>query len=392
LQRACHECAPRWLRALRRGAVLAGLFLLALAPVSGRTQEADPYTTMVKVDATADSPAAAREAARINGQRRALAEITDRLSGGSGAAKLTKLDDKAITDLVQSFEVSNEKMSAVRYLADYTFHFRPQQVQRVFRNAGITLSAEQGKETTSDAAKAAGKPVLLLPVYQRGTEAVLWEEPNPWRDAWAQSPAPSGPVPLAVPLGDIGDVGAIDAAKARAGDAEALAAVARRNDTEDAIVALATPRGPPDRPAGIDIVLRRYRAGRLVDTHPQALAAHPGEAEADFLRRTVAAVAADIESGWKKEPPPRYDQQGSLTAVLPISGLEDWVKVRDRLSGAPTIRKVALVALSRQEATIEIDYLGSIDQLKQTLAGLSLDLVKGDPTWRLARSDTPASQ
>src|SRR5262249_23772346 len=148
----------------------------------------------------------------------------------------------------------------------------------------------------SDAAKVAGKPVLILPVYQRGTEAVLWEEPNPWRDAWAQSPAPSGPVPLSVPLGDIGDVGAIDAAKARAGDAEALAAVARRNDTEDAIVALATPRGPPDRPAGIDIALRRYRAGRLVDTHPQALAANSGEAEADFLRRAVAAVAADIES------------------------------------------------------------------------------------------------
>ena len=47
------------------------------------------------------------------------------------------------------------------------------------------------------------------------------------------------------------------------------------------------------------------------------------------------------------------------------------------------------MALSRQEATIEIEYLGNIDQLKASLAGLSLELVQGDPVWRLARSTAP---
>jgi len=221
---------------------------------------------------------------------------------------------------------------------------------------------------------------------------VLWDDPNPWRDAWAQSPPATGPVPLSVPLGDISDIAAIDAAKARAGDAGALAAIGKQNGAEDAIVALATPRGPADRPSGLDIVVRRYRAGRLLDSHPESLAANPDEAADAFFGRAVVAVAADIESGWKKEPVPHYDQQGSLTAVLPINGLDDWVKVRERLAGVPTIRKVSLVALSRQEATIEIDYLGNIDQLKASLAGASLDLIKGDPNWRLARSGTPSAQ
>ena len=93
-----------------------------------------------------------------------------------------------------------------------------------------------------------------------------------------------------------------------------------------------------------------------------------------------------IESGWKKETLAGYDQQGTLTAVLPITGLDDWVRARERLTAVPAIRKVALVALSRQEATIEIGYAGSIDQLKASLAGISLDLVRGDPLWRLART------
>ena len=378
-------------RSARRcaGAGLFALLLLIGSAMPGRAQQAeDPYTATVKVDATADSAANAREAARIDGQRRALAAIADRLSGGTGAAKLTKLDDKAITDMVVSFEVANERMSAVRYLADYTFHFRPAQVQRVFRSAGVAQSDQPANEP----GKESGKPVVILPVYQAGTVAVLWDDPNPWRDAWVESPPAAGPVPLAVPLGDIADIAAIDAAKAGAADAGALAAIARQNGGDEAIVALATARGPADRPSGLDIAVRRYRAGRLVDTHPEALTANPGEVQGDFLRRAVTAVTADIESGWKKGPVPHYDQQGSLTAILPITGLDDWVKVRDRLSGVPTIRKISLVALSRQEATIEIDYLGSVDQLRASLAGVSLDLVKGDPAWRLARSGTPGAQ
>jgi hypothetical protein len=192
-----------------------------------------------------------------------------------------------------------------------------------------------------------------------------------------------------VPLGDAGDIAAIDADKARSGDAEALLAIARRNGGGDIIVVLAALRGPPDRPAGLDATVRRYRAGRPSDSHAEKLTANPGETESDLLRRGVAAIVSDIASGWKNEAVPHYDQEGSLTAVLPITGLDDWVRARDRLAGVPAIRKIALVALSRQAATIEIGYGGNIDQLKASLAEISLDLVRGVPLWRRARTGPP---
>src|SRR5439155_23194043 len=103
--------------------------------------------------------------------------------------------------------------------------------------------------------------------------------------------------------------------------------------------------------------------------------ANPGEAPNASSVRAVAPIAADIEGGWKKGPVPGYDQQGSLTAILPITGLDDWVRVRERLAALPAIRKVALVTLTLQEATIEIEYLGSVDQLKTSLGEAHLDLV-----------------
>ena len=100
-----------------RPTALALAFLLLLfpilAPLSRAQEVEDPYTATVKVDATAETAAKAREAARLDGQRRALGVIADHVSSG-GAAKLAKFDDKTIADLIASFEVANERMSAVR--------------------------------------------------------------------------------------------------------------------------------------------------------------------------------------------------------------------------------------------------------------------------------------
>ena len=386
--RAAHRGDRSW----RRLAGAALLLQLAVAAAVGaaRAEETDPFSATVTVDATAETAAKARETARLDGQRRALATLVEHLPGAGPAAKLPKLDDKAITDLVASFEVAKERMSAVRYVAEYTFHFRPAEVRRVLRSAGIAIADDPGKPSDpGQPSPDSGKPPVLLPVYQAAGMARLWDDPNPWRDAWDRQPAATRVV---IPLGDAGDVAAIDANQARAGNAGALGALARRNGADDAVVAVAAMRGAPDKPSGVDVTVRRYRGGQLLGSRNASLTANPGESESDLLGRATGAVVAAIETGWKKEPPPGYDQQGTLTAVLPITGLDDWVRARERLAAVPAIRKVALVALSRQEATIEIGYAGSIDQLKASLAGISLDLVRGDPLWRLARTGPDRTQ
>ena len=345
--------------------------VVAATGAAGRAEDTDNFSVTVAADASAETAGKARDLALADGQRRGFAAIAQKL--GANPAKLPKLDDRALSDLVASFEVANEKISAVRYAADYTFHFRPEETKRALRGAGIGQA--------EDAANAPKSAVVVIPVYQSGAAARLWDDPNPWRQAWDQQPAGGGPR-LAVPLGDAGDIAAIDAERARAGNADALAQIARRNGGEEALVALVATRGPADKPTGLDVTVRRYRAGKPVDSHGAALVANPGEGEADLLRRAVAAIAGNIAGGWKNETA-QDDQQGTLTAILPIAGLDDWTRTKERLAAVPAIRRIALVALSRQEATIEIGYGGSIDQLTAGLADSGVDLVRGNPTWRL---------
>jgi len=341
------------------------------------------FSATVRVDATADSAAAARELARVDGQRRALALVIDRLSGSTDSSKRPKLDDKTVTDMVESFEVANERMSAVHYLADYTFHFRPSKVRRLVRSAD---DAPTDANSRPGIVEGDGKPLVVLPVYKDSAMTVLWDDPNAWREAWTRRSAASAVGRLTVPLGDANDLAIIDASRAEAGKPDALTAIAQRNGGDEAIVALATTRREGDQLVGLDLSTKRYRSGRLADAHSTTLDANPGESADDFLKRAADTVAAEIATASKKSPGLRSDQQASLAASVPIGSIGEWVRVRDRLASVPAIRKVDLLSLNRHEAKIQIKYVGGSDQLKSSLAGVDLGLDGADPVWRLQLS------
>ena len=400
------RCANR-----RLGWILLLLVAMHSGPISA--EDADrPYSATVRVDATADSAAAARDAARVDGQRRALAVVVGRLAGSTEPANLPKLDDKTVTDMVDSFEVANERMSAVHYIADYTFHFRAAKLRRLVRAAESAAEEAAASKATADspaaetASKGAAdsafknpgdsvakpstdsgsKAVVVLPVYKDGDNLVLWDDPNDWRTAWGQRAAGTGPARLTLPLGDAGDLAAIDADKAASGEAEALTSIARRNDGSEAVVALATARRQEGKLAALEVSVKRYRSGRLVDTHASSFEAEPGEGETEFLRRTADAVGADIEGGTRKAVAARADQPTSITVTVPITSLGEWVHLRERLGSVTSIRKVDLLSLSRQEAKIELKYLGTPEQLRSSLAEVNLELAGGDPGWRIQPS------
>ena len=368
----------------RLGGLLLLLGVLMRTEIALAEDQSAGFSATVRVDATADSADAARELARVDGQRRALMQVIDRLSGSSAdSSKPPNLDDKTITDMVESFEVANERMSAVHYLADYTCHFRPSKVRRLVHIADRAPSDANGKPS---AVEGGGKPLVVLPVYKDSARTVLWEDPNAWREAWAQRSADSGAARLTVPLGDASDLAIIDAGRAEAGKSDALTAIAQRNGGDEAIVALATASREGDQLIGLDVTTKRYRSGHLTDAHNTRLDANSGESTDDFLRRAADTIADEIASGSKKGSAPRPDQTASLNASVPIESIGDWVRVRDRLASVAAIRKVDLVSLNRHEAKIQIKYVGGSDQLKSSLAGVDLGLDGTDPVWRLQLS------
>lgn len=365
-------------QARRLGGVALFLTIVALAlvarPALVRAEtRAEIFTVSVPVDATAASAQAARDAARADGERKAYAALLDRLTLARDRSRLPPPTDTTLNQVIQGFEVANERRSTVRYLANYSYHFRPDAVEQLLRAHGVPF------------AETASKPVVVLPVLKNPTaRATLWDDPNPWRDAWAKAPPPQGLVPMTVPLGEVEDVTAIDADTADAGDDAHLQAISANYSHDDVLVTRATIKSAGSGES-VDVSTTRFVPGSPGGEQSwiASYAANPGEKDQDLLARAVAGTVAQVEDAWKQANILDYNQSATLTVNVPVADISGWVAVRQRLAATAAVQRTDLISLNRQGARIALHYVGTADQLRIALAQNNLTLSGGDPNWVL---------
>ena len=370
---------------LKRARMLAAALLLlaGLAPGPAVAQRrGDLYTVSpVPVDITAENALAARDKAIAEGEARAFKTLIERLVQPDQRKNVPNVTAAQMNDLVQGFEVAHERRSGVRYLADYTVHFRGDAVRQLLRGAGISF------------AEVASKPVLVLAVYSVNGTSILWDDPNPWRNAWQSTNPGSGLVPVVRPLGQIEDLQAIDAPAAMAGDDEKLRAIAQRYGNPDVLVSVATPRLDGSKVTGLDVTTTRYTPGAPGGEQRWVIAdvANPGETTDALMARTIADVMQQVEQAWKEASTLDTKTTGVLLARVPAASLQDWVAVRDRLANIPAVRGSRLVSLDRQGAKVELRYVGDPQQLRLALGQRDLELSGNDPDWVLQRRAAEAT-
>ncbi|HEX4111911.1 MAG TPA: DUF2066 domain-containing protein [Stellaceae bacterium] len=347
--------------------------ILALAlSVPSAAAEDDSFTVAnVHEDVTAASALVAKDQAQADGQQKAYDELMNRLAPG----KSPHVSTEQLTDLVAGFEVANEHTSTVRYVADYTFHFNPTAIRRLLQEPALAYAPPP------PAAQPA-QPIIVLPVYIDSDRAVLWDDPNPWRDAWAAHVGTPGALSVTVPAGDLPDVSAIDAPKAIAGDAGALKAISARYQNEEVLVVQAKMHETPRR---LDTTVTRYAPDG--PGAPQAMtvmtSAKPGETDAALMNRAVFNVIAQVGQAGKSPNVPDTNAGGMLDAVVQSGSLGDWVAVRNRLRAVASVRSADLVSFDRNQIRVAIRYSGDQNQLRAALRQRNLDLTGSDPDWTL---------
>lgn len=344
---------------------LAAVTAMALASASTlaaalpRTYSVDD----VVVDQTADSSEAARQIALEEGQRKALRQLFERLTFPEDYDRLPPVDESAVAIMVRSFQVKEERVSPTRYRAKLAVDFNAPAVRNRLQEVGIPFVSQ------------VPEPVLVLPLYRDGDEVRLWEDPNPWRQAWSSRPIPDGLVPFRVPLGDLEDLLAIDAERAMAMDEAALKAIGDRYGTPNVLVAVAEAdqsMPSPDQPATASVEM--MPTGDLVLIGELTLPGIRGESVDAAMADAADAVVADIRNEWKRASLLIGSEETVLVADAEISGLEDYLALRNRVADVPLVRQVQVEALTVATARLAISHVGTADQLAAAMSRQDLEL------------------
>lgn len=81
----------------------------------------------------------------------------------------------------------------------------------------------------------------------------------------------------------------------------------------------------------------------------------------------------------------------TITAKVPISGLEQWMEVRSKLVGVPLLHRADVRYLAPDEGKIDLVFSGEPAQLMQALAQHQLQLTQNGPDWMLLQLGVPGA-
>ncbi|MEG3620171.1 DUF2066 domain-containing protein [Magnetovibrio sp. PR-2] len=364
---------------MRYARALGLVFALILTLTNATAEAAAPRlfeVSNVVVDVTADSASNARVQALAKAEKIAFERLTKRLTLQAYHDRLPSLGAAQISELIQDFQVMEEKASSVRYIANLTYRFRAEQMRTLLNAEGIPFA-----ETSS-------KPVLMLPVYQAAGALLLWDEPNPWRVAWNRQDeegANQGLVPMVLPVGDLNDVRSIGAEQAIEGDMARLSEIARRYEAGDVVVAHGILRmdsfnGLPE----LEVYLTRFGSALQEHTVVKSFTSEPGDDVNTLLDRAVAQLTAQVEDNWKQDNLIQTGSAQLLPISVPVGNLGDWVRVRDRLNGVAVVQKMDLVLLRLDEVRVNLHFIGDAEQLALSLDQADLSLWEEAGHWYLA--------
>ncbi len=366
--------------------MIARIILLAFALISAPLTLAAAGELFsargISVDRTANTASEARELAIVEAQRRAFYALLRKLTPQTYHPELPQLDDEAIAPMVVGVQVKNEKTSPTRYLADFTVDFKKEMVLPILAARDIPYS------------ESVSKPILVLPVFENKGVKNLWDEPNPWRDAWIEIfDAKQGPegsekrrddwaqapvLPVIVPAGTLEDIKMISVDDAIYLREEAIDEIAKTYNAGSVLVTYASLQ-TQNGIRRLDISYQRNDAfsTAIVETFTG------GDTDREIFRAAIFDLFTNLQESWKDQNILNRDIQNKLAVSTSISGLRDWIEIKKKAESIPAIQKLDVKELSVDKVFWEISFLGNLSQLRTALGQRNLILEDDQGYWTL---------
>ncbi len=330
----------------------------------------------IEVDETAADDVTAQDKGIVGAMREALGEVLRRLVMPEDYGRLPSVDRDTLELMVGDYDVADEKFGGGRYLAVVSVRFIPEEIEFLLRESGIPFAMTQSQ------------PRVVLPVLETSNSRRLWDDPNAWRTAWTNRPPGGGLVSLVVPIGDLTDVSTITVDGALAEIPLAHDAIARRYQAAGTMVALARLAKNSARAWTVEISLSFVGGGLDGTEMAYSYVSRPGSGLSEFLDLVVAELTGVLERDWKADNLLDFRQEERISVLVPIQGLGEWLTIRGRLAAMARVQDVSVARLTRDEAEVDLVFIGNTNQLRDALGqqGLELFYSPDHPLWLLRLS------
>ena len=320
----------------------------------------------VAIDVTATNAVKAREKAFEKAQLEAFGILAKRLLTPDEYTYFSLPKSSAVASLVQDYEVTNEQISADRYKGAYTFRFRPDAVRAMLAGLGFAYT-----EMTMP-------PMLILPYYFNGKDMILWEDDNPWMQAWANWETKSAVAPFSVPLGDIHDIANVSSKKPLVYDIQKFKQLMARYNVGQIFITIAMPSNGEDGALKVDI----YSAQEAKPKFLQAIqvqiedgADKNRENGKNIYTQAIVESLSFLQGHWKQLEASSPHMVQEFRARVQFSTLPEWVETKNALEKVSGVQALKVDVIKPRQADLVITFIGDSGRLMQALHQADMSII-----------------
>ena len=269
--------------------------------------------------------------------------------------------------LTAGYSIENEKFSKTTYSALITVKFDKTKIENFLKEKEIKYYLGLGSKT------------LLIPLIKFEDRIILWDDPNPWFEAWIKRPLDSNLTEFILPVGDIEDLIILSAEdvdnlafskiknlsyKYDASNLLILTLEVKKTNTKFNLKLDAT-----NGLTGDSIVLNAFNYNNDLSFD-------------ENLFRLANNFARHYDDLWVKKNINKIDLQVKIKLNIKFANFSDWNNLKKLLINADSFSKLEIVRLTKETATVKINLLSKID-LISSLEEMQYKVVQNEYEWEI---------
>ena len=345
------------------------IFLFSIKNSAFAQNTVSQYTINdIVAEGSGASPTQARTKAINSGQRNAFTILLDRL--GVDKTATNKMDDEAISDMVASQQIINEKIAGNNYSATLNLSFSESFVKHYLEKQSISLGDKTEIKSIS---------YLIIPVKLLKTKPLIWEENNDWKTTWESMVESNNTTFLKTAKGDAEDISKIKSDNLENITFDDVSPILSKYKAGGMIVAYFDFDSLENK---VDITLQTTQKSSVNKIRLDFVNVNQLKIQ-DLMEKVASRTMEYINNNIINTP---TTDPKSLAAILlyqidvNISDLSEWLKIKNKLENSNLVSQFKIESISRDLVKIKISYNSSNGDIVNFFAGKGLFLQKNSDT------------
>ena len=274
-----------------------------------------------------------------------------------------------VSSLVTSYSIENEKFNKERYSALITVNYDIEKIDTLLKKKNLKYFAGNGPK------------ILVLPLMSFNDQLILWDDPNPWYEAWIERPIDGNLTEFIIPEGDVNDLITISAKDTRELSFSKIRNIALKYNVKKVMVPFLTIVKKDEKYYlslrcfdGLSKELLNIEITKETNEGNFALA----------LFETLNSFTSFYDDYWVADNIKKIESQVLVKVNILYDTFRDWTYIKKTINNSKNVKSFKVLSLSTNESFSEIKLINT-KQFISELENNNISMKKKNNVWNIKK-------